>query len=737
MRSVVRAVAAAGWAFAALAAQAATIASVSPQGEVAQVRQVTVKFSEAVVAFGDLRLPDPLAVSCQGAVPAGAGRWANDRVWLYDFREPLPPGTRCALKARAEWKPVNGALTGSTDYSFNTGGPAVVATQPYDGGQIAEDQYFLLRLNGAAVESTVLANAWCEVEGLGERIGVVVIGGDARAALLKSRGVEKKEQIERALILACKRPLPHAAAMRLVWGKGIGAQANPKVTTTIEQRFRFTVRPAFTAEFSCERENANAPCLPIRPMALRFSAPVAREVAAKVRLAPATGAALAPVFDKDDKATEVSELKFPVPLPETATFSIELPAGLKDNADRPLANASMFPLKVATGDAPPIAKFAAAPFGIVELADPLLPVTLRHVQGDLRPAAQGGQVRVKSLKTDAEILDWYAKLARYDERQISARDAGLPERDWFTFENDTDSALDKRGRPIKRQVERYLATRELSLLNKDASARRLDLPQLAGGDPRPFEVVGIPIGEPGYHVVEIESARLGQSLLDKRAPMFVRTGVLVTNLGVHFKLGRENSLVWVTTLDRGKPVEGAEIAVNDCTGRKLWSGKTDANGLAKVAQAIDSNFEGCPSDAGLFVTARKVDAKGVVDTAFVFSSWQKGIESWRFNVPTGRGAEPDVRASTVFDRTLFRAGETVSMKHFARFENSNGLVNLKPEDLPTRMKIVHQGTGQEFVQPLKWNGTRSAAASWSIPPAAKLGVYSVSLERESPNDKRR
>ncbi|MBC8055463.1 MAG: alpha-2-macroglobulin, partial [Rhizobiales bacterium] len=270
-----------------------------------------------------------------------------------------------------------------------------------------------------------------------------------------------------------------------------------------------------------------------------------------------------------------------------------------------------------------------------------------------------------------------------------------------------------------------------------ASARRLDLPQLAGGDPRPFEVVGIPIGEPGYHVVEIESARLGQSLLDKRAPMFVRTGVLVTNLGVHFKLGRENSLVWVTTLDRGKPVEGAEIAVNDCTGRKLWSGKTEANGLAKVAQAIDSDFEGCPSDAGLFVTARKADAKGVVDTAFVFSSWQKGIESWRFNLPTGRGAEPDVRASTVFDRTLFRAGETVSMKHFARFENSNGLVNLKPEDLPTRMKIVHQGTGQEFVQPLRWNGTRSAAASWSIPPAAKLGVYSVSLERESPNEKRR
>src|SRR5258706_9597045 len=117
-------------------AQAASIASVSPQGEVAQVRQITVKFSESVVSLGDLRLPDPMSLSCQGATPAGSGRWANDKVWLYDFREPLPPGTRCTLKVKADWKPLAGALTGGTEYSFNTGGPAIVSNQPYTGAQI-------------------------------------------------------------------------------------------------------------------------------------------------------------------------------------------------------------------------------------------------------------------------------------------------------------------------------------------------------------------------------------------------------------------------------------------------------------------------------------------------------------------------------------------------------------------------------------------------------------------------
>jgi len=44
---------------------------------------------------------------------------------------------------------------------------------------------------------------------------------------------------------------------------------------------------------------------------------------------------------------------------------------------------------------------------------------------------------------------------------------------------------------------------------------------------------------------------------------------------------------------------------------------------------------------------------------------------------------------------------------------------------------VHQGSGQEFVFPLQWNANgRSALTIWNIPPAAKLGVYEVSLERD-------
>ena len=131
-----------------------------------------------------------------------------------------------------------------------------------------------------------------------------------------------------------------------------------------------------------------------------------------------------------------------------------------------------------------------------------------------------------------------------------------------------------------------MQTRTVSLLNKAANVHAVRLPPEAQTEPHPFEVIGIPLPQPGYHVVEIESPRLGEALLDRKAPMYVRTGVLVTNLAVHFKWAPVNSGAWVTTLDKGKPVPGAAVQVSDCRGGKVWSGQTDAQGFARIDQAL-------------------------------------------------------------------------------------------------------------------------------------------------------
>src|SRR5690606_13586073 len=147
---------------------------------------------------------------------------------------------------------------------------------------------------------------------------------------------------------------------------------------------------------------------------------------------------------------------------------------------------------------------------------------------------------------------------------------------------------------------------------------------------------------------------------------------------VHIKTGRDDVLVWVTTLDEGRVVAGADIAVLDCSGVVLARGKTDAEGIWHQRGRLDAP-DYCEDTGlgGIYASARigadHAQARGRADFSFVFSDWNRGIESWRFNVPVDTRPTPTMATHTVLDRTLLRAGETVSMKHFARIQTRDGL----------------------------------------------------------------
>ena len=67
-------------------AHALQISHFSPQGEVARVRQMVVKFDAAAVRFGDPKAPAPLNLSCSDAAATqGTGRWTSEREWV-DFQ---------------------------------------------------------------------------------------------------------------------------------------------------------------------------------------------------------------------------------------------------------------------------------------------------------------------------------------------------------------------------------------------------------------------------------------------------------------------------------------------------------------------------------------------------------------------------------------------------------------------------------------------------------------------------
>ena len=159
---------------------------------------------------------------------------------------------------------------------------------------------------------------------------------------------------------------------------------------------------------------------------------------------------------------------------------------------------------------------------------------------------------------------------------------------------------------------------------------------------------------------------------------------------------------------------GAQVHIRDCKGTLHWQGKTDADGIARIKSSLPEKLPYCRDDNndngdgdgdgysdnnesmlqglshGLFVFAAKQD-----DLTFVHSSWDKGIEEWRFQLPYDEFREHTI-AHTVFDRTLVRAGDTVHMKHFMRNLTTKGFGLRKADNLPKAVLIKHRGSGQRY-----------------------------------------
>jgi uncharacterized protein YfaS (alpha-2-macroglobulin family) len=683
------------------------------------VERFTVRFSEAMVPLGDLRAAPPFAVTCP---VGGGGRWVDQATYVHEFATPLPGGIQCTFTLIKGLTSARGAdVGGQRTFRVDTGGPAARAILPQQyGGEIEEDQVFLVAANVAVDRASVAANAYCAVDGIGEKIAVDLLAPDVPARLLPAMGTSRypvssflsdaglpaelpKSAADRAtalqtvIALKCRRPLPPGHDVSLVWS---GAIRSPSGRTAgADQRYDFTVRKAFEARFECGRVNPQAGCNPVMPAYVRFTAPVSVAQATAVRLDVGGGRTLVPTIADDDRNdATVSQVVFKAPLPEAVTARVLLPAGIEDESGRALVNAARFPLEVRFDAAPPLVKFAAD-FGILEANEGgVLPVTVRAVEPGIagKLSSIGGRV-ARMPAGDGEIAAWLRRIAKAAENDF--REEG-PEGNTHSV-NYTGAA---------------------SLLNAQAGAKPLALSLPGKG--KAFEVVGVPLGKPGFYVVELASPALGRSLLGRNQPRYVAAGALVTNMSVHFKWGRAASLAWVTQLDSGKPVAGAAVRVTDsCTGKLLAQGTSDAQGrlLVRTGLPQPETYGSCENEgapAPLMISARKAD-----DFSFAMTDWGQGIQPTDFDLPYGWSAPDDI-FHTVFDRTLIRAGETVNMKHVVRRPVAAGF---GVRGLQGILRLQHRGSETQFDLPLTVGADGVGESAWTAPKGAPMGDYDLQV----------
>lgn len=709
-------------------ASAQEILSVTPSGAVRGAQQVLVKYSHEMVPMGDPKAVAPVEVSCKsaGATKAAnypaSGRWVDSKVYSYDFNQSLPAGVRCQVVVKTTTTLAGASLKHLGLYEFSTGGPTILRYSPQY-GHVEPGQYFVFEFDSAMDKASIESLVYFESsKSIASQIKARVIVGTEREQVLRAviqsdwqwtkyrallengATVQSKREFDRFVVLAGATKFPEDSQIAIVWPKGVLSASKVSTSDTFKQQF--TVMEEFTAKFSCDRVNADRPCNPILDMRLDFTTSIKRKSLQGAQLVGPKGQTWKPVElandpkgrEKLDPESGVSSLTFKAPFPAQTEFKVVLPKSVQDEIGRSLVNQEKFPLAVKTDEFSPLVKFAA-PFGILELnAEPVLPVSVRNVEKHLAAATVGypaKTININSKSTPKEIIEYY--------RIVNDKDWGY-------------------GEEPRR-------TRGASVFTDLKLAKSFQVPR--PGTDRDFELIGIPLKEPGLHIVEVQSPRLGEALLEG-GTMYVASAALVTNLSVHFKRGRDSSLVWLTTLDKAQVVVGAEVSIVDGDGNPVVQGKTDQQGVFRTNAKLPCVWDDKKGTYGerceLFVFAKSGN-----DFSFVSSNWNKGIEPYRFSLNSEYVRAPwgPLSAHAVLDRAVIQAGETLNFKVFLRDRTQDGF-RLFPQDrIPKRLTITHNATGKVFELPIKFDSASGSIASqFAVPKTASFGFYEIKLSQK-------
>jgi alpha-2-macroglobulin len=229
----------------------------------------------------------------------------------------------------------------------------------------------------------------------------------------------------------------------------------------------------------------------------------------------------------------------------------------------------------------------------------------------------------------------------------------------------------------------------------------------------------------GGHGLTWVAVEEGQTIPRSRTygdePRTRATVVQVTNLGLTVKDSPQNTLVFVTRLDNALPVEGAKISLVTLENQVAWTGTTNADGVA-IAPPLplrgpkrwyENKFE-------FLVTAEKDG-----DLAYLGSDWTEGVDPWEFGISYDAAEQHSLLRGTVFaDRGVYRLGEEVHYKAILRHDTATGI---KVPDAGTPVYVsVRDSQDREIDQrEVKLSEWGSVEWTQTLPAEGALGNYSV------------
>jgi alpha-2-macroglobulin len=192
----------------------------------------------------------------------------------------------------------------------------------------------------------------------------------------------------------------------------------------------------------------------------------------------------------------------------------------------------------------------------------------------------------------------------------------------------------------------------------------------------------------------------------------------VTDLGISAKTSHEGTLVWVTRLSTGAPVQGASVEVRRARGSPAATSgvfQTDGEGFATIPKEAFTPKDTGPDSPILFVRAADDRAYRRVND---------DLQTWRYGAEYADRSRPDRAIGMVFtDRGIYRPGDTVKAKGIARYEAPRG--TLTPAGKAIRVVVYGSDGEQISAHGATLSAFGTFAVNVKVPEAAKLGSYGV------------
>ena len=197
----------------------------------------------------------------------------------------------------------------------------------------------------------------------------------------------------------------------------------------------------------------------------------------------------------------------------------------------------------------------------------------------------------------------------------------------------------------------------------------------------------------------------------------------ITDLGVTMKTSQDNIVLWVTSLQTAEPQGNLSVELRDIDNKTLWTGSTDQNGLVFAPGLKELNAKRKNPWSAAVVFAFITSPGG---DAVLASSWNKGLEPWRFNLRYDDVENAALKSVLFTERGVYRPGEKVYFKGFTR-QKSDGLWQMPKLEKGT-LQVLDSRWEEILKQEVNYDvATGSFSGEITLPATAVTGTWRLTF----------